>query len=126
MTECRGLIEQASIASCNQDLEFALAARWSDFRLVFSCECGPAEFVVRSGTLSAAEPSASDDGEDRIEIRGSHEAWGAFVARPGTRNTQHLLAMARRSPGFELVGDQLALVRNLRAINIVTEHLKVK
>jgi hypothetical protein len=100
------------------DPEFRHVSRWTE--LHFTLLSGDTERTY----LVDASGLAEVQGEGDVVLAGAPAAWADFLAPVPPPHSNHVLAMDRRRPDFEIRAGRDQLIRHLRVLDIVLQHMR--
>jgi hypothetical protein len=82
-------------------------------------------YRIDAGRLAALEPD--DDAaaaSTNVVLAGAPQAWADFLAPVPPPHSNHVLAMDRRRPDFEVRAGRDQLIRHLRVLDLVLQAMR--
>lgn len=107
------------------DPEFGHVSRWT--RLTFTLVNGAdaRSYRIDAGRLTVLETrgNAAEASTD-VVLAGAPQAWADFLAPVPPPHSNHVLAMDRRRPDFEIRAGRDQLIRHLRVLDLVLQAMR--
>jgi hypothetical protein len=102
------------------DPEFQHVSRWTEVRFTLLSGDDARTYRLDTSGLAEVDGAAPTD----VVLAGSPAAWADFLASVPPPHSNHVLAMDRRRTDFEIQSGRDQLIRHLRVLDVVLQHMR--
>ena len=106
------------------DPEFGHVSRWTELRLTLVSGDDARTYRIDADGLTALGRDGSADAPTDVVLAGAPAAWADFLTPVPPPHSNHVLAMDRRRPDFEIRAGRDQLIRHLRVLDLVLQHMR--